>query len=113
MEHMQRRTFLGTVVVAAVRGDAAVHQGQPFNTSGLSPEEYKQQFRATARLHGRRLAWRYEPGTALEPFLDWYPGDEWVSHWEVSTPGALPYENVNARSFIHEARLRGQHVSKL
>ncbi|GEM_PF-6827763 len=113
MEHMQRRTFLGSVVLAGVRGEAAEPaSGQAFNRSGLSPEEYKRRFREESRRQGRRLAWRYSPGTALEPFLDWYPGDEWVSLWAVETRGARIVDNVNARSFVHEAQVREMRVER-
>ena len=83
-----------------------------FNTSGLSPEEFKrawiQRVRAERALGLTGQAeWRYAPTGEVEPFMAWYPGDEWVDHWALAT--SEPQAPM-ARSFAHEAAGRGKQL---
>lgn len=110
---MQRRTFLGSVVVAGI-ARAGVPAGVPaaFGKSGLTPAEYKRRWIAAARATGRKPVFVFEPTGELEPFLDWYPGDEWVGGWRVDTLRPGQAADATARSFAHEGARRGFPVER-
>ena len=108
MENMQRRTFLGSVMVAglAQAGSPAADLAA-FGRSGLTPAEYKRRWIARVQATGQKPVWVFEPTGELEPFLDWYPGDEWVSGWRVDTLRPHLAADATARSFAHEGGRRG------
>ena len=72
MENMQRRKFLGSVMVAglAQAGSPAGELGA-FGRSGLTPAEYKRRWVAAVRATGKKPVWVFEPTGEVEPFLDW------------------------------------------
>ena len=105
---MQRRTFLGSVMVAGLaQAGSPVEELGAFSRSGLTPAEYKRRWIAAARATGQKPVWVFEPTGELEPFLDWYPGDEWVSGWRVDTLRTHLTADATARSFTHEGESRG------
>ncbi len=113
MENMQRRTFfgLGSVMVAGLaQAGSAAEESVSFGRSGLTPAEYKRRWVAAVRASGRKPVWVFEPTGELEPFLDWYPGDEWVSGWRVDAARPELAADATARSFAHEGERRGYRV---
>jgi hypothetical protein len=94
---MQRRTFFSTILAAAVPAVAVPAQPE-------TPAEFKRRFQAESRRQGRPLVWLYQPGAEVEPFLDWYPGDRWVSRWMVAEGPPGTFADTNARAFEAEAQ---------
>jgi hypothetical protein len=110
MENMQRRTFLGSVMVAGLaQAGTVTDELAAFSRSGLTPAEYKRRWVAAVHASGQKPVWVLEPTGELEPFLDWYPGDEWVSGWRVDAPGPQSADSTT-RSFAYEGERRGFQV---
>lgn len=106
---MQRRKFLGSVMMVAglAQAGSAAENSSAFGRSGLTPAAYKQRWIAAVRATGRKPVWVLEPTGEIEPFLDWYPGDEWVSGWRIDALRPHLAANATARSFAHEGERRG------
>lgn len=105
---MQRRTFLGSVMVAGLaQAGSAAEAVAAFGRCGLTPAAYKQRWIAAVRATGQKPVWVLEPTGEIEPFLDWYPGDEWVSGWRIDALRPHLAANATARSFALEGERRG------
>jgi hypothetical protein len=102
---MQRRHFLSSVLVAGIPALKA--------HTGSTPADFKRRFIAEARRQGRPLEWAYQPGAHLDPFLDFYPGDQWVSRWTLVDGPAGTMAGANARAFTAEAARRRVSFRKL
>lgn len=88
----------------------------PFNTMGLSPAEFKRRWIEAAkelrtRPGARELVWHYAPTGEIEPFLAWYPGDEFVDRWRVTRNDNGSADESMVRSFAHEAAQRKKTVT--
>lgn len=98
--------------MAALMTGGAILAAPGASAGPLDPQAYIRNFRLQAARHGGRIEWVYTPGSSLEPFLDFYPGDDCVSSWALSQPAPDGFGPANARSFAAEARRRG-HTLRL
>ncbi|MBI5283182.1 MAG: hypothetical protein HY858_15970 [Candidatus Solibacter usitatus] len=110
---MQRRAFLGNVLLAGVPAlGGETGGGGAFNRSGLHPEEYKREWVRRVRAGMGKPAWIFQPSGAIVPFMAWYPGDEWVDVWALDSRHVGRGE-VMGRSFAAEAGRRGKRLLRI